>query len=256
MRTKIRRHGTLSINKRLKHTPNEPDLFSSLPMGPAEKQRMLITPEEILAESGVILNAGKDTTQSALTNTIYELAVHYTTQQKLREELRDQLAANDIPITSYKKLQHIAYLRAVIDETFRLHPPLGTGLPRVTVEPSLIAGELIAAAVIVSAQTWSLHRREDLFPNSHSWLPERWFPDNTDFTDQNRLNLTNYVLPFSLGPRACIGRNLAYVELSICLAALVLAFEWELAEEGAELRHHERFNCNPIELPVPARALV
>lgn len=55
-----------------------------------------------------------------------------------------------------------------------------------------------------------------------------------------------------MGPRACIGRNLAYMELSICIAALVLAFDWQLPDPEYVLRYHERFNCNPIELPIKA----
>ena len=80
-------------------------------------------------------------------------------------------------------------------------------------------------------------------------------PDNEDISETERQNLKDYVLPFSLGPRACIGRNLAYMELSICIASLVTAFEWTLGHEAQVLRHHERFNCNPVELLVKAKAL-
>lgn len=46
------------------------------------------------------------------------------------------------------------------------------------------------------------------------------------------LNLKNFVLPFSLGASVCVGRNFAYMELSMVIAALVLGFHWELAEPG------------------------
>ncbi|OIW31920.1 cytochrome P450 [Coniochaeta ligniaria NRRL 30616] len=242
--------------QRLRNPPKEPDLFSNLPTHSSEKRPVPMSRDEILAESSVMLNAGNDTTQSALTNTMYDLALNASKQHRLRDELRRHLDTDQLPIASYEALQHVPYLRAVIDESFRLHPPLGTGVPRLTTEPTVIDGKLIPPGVTVSAQAWSLHRREDLFRDAESWIPERWLPDGDDFSDEERRNLKDYVQPFSQGPRACIGRNLAYMELSICIAALVLAFEWTLPHQGAKLRHHERFNCNPVELPIRARALL
>lgn len=257
------------VTQRLGRPPREPDLFSNLPTHTSEKRPVPMSADEILAESTVMLNAGNDTTQSALANTMFDLASHPRKQAKLRSELRRHLGGDDASfvVASYETLQGVAYLRAAIDESFRLHAPLGTGLPRMTTEPTVIDGVAVPAGVTVSAQTWSLHRRADLFRDPEAWLPERWLqpPDHGDgddeneevvFSDEERRNLKDYVQPFSQGPRACIGRNLAYMELSICVAALVLAFEWTLPREGTRLRHHERFNCNPVELPIRARALV
>ncbi|KAJ9640198.1 hypothetical protein H2204_003423 [Knufia peltigerae] len=242
---------------RLNSPPSEPDLFSNLPTLPTAKRcAHPMSLDEIVAESGVMLNAGNDTTQTSLTNTMYFLAANRSTQQKLRGILQSRLDQKHIPIAPYEILRHIPYLRAVLDESFRLQTPLGTGLPRLTTETTLIDGELVAAGVTVSAQTWSLHRREDLFYRADQWVPDRWIPESGVASDEERQNLKDYVLPFSLGPRACIGRNLAYMELSICIAAMVLAFEWELPEKGQALRHHERFNCNPVELPIRAKCLL
>lgn len=83
-----------------------------------------------------------------------------------------------------------------------------------------------------------------------SFIPERWLPEDEEYqsTKEELKNLKEVVLPLSLGPRAGVGRNLAYMEVSITMATLVLAFEWELAVPGIELI--ERFNCNPKELLV------
>jgi benzoate 4-monooxygenase len=220
--------------ERLRSPPADPDLFSNLPVTATDKHPDPMTPDEIVAESGVMLNAGNDTTQSTLTNVMYELARNPDKQAKLRKMLHDGLKPEEIPIASYESLQHIAYLRAVI------------------------AGETIPAGVTVSSQIWGLQRREDLFKDAATWKPERWLSDEDggDASDEERANLKEFVVPFSLGPRACIGRNLAYMELSICIASLVMAFEWELADRSDEIKYHERFNCNPIALPVRARKIV
>ncbi|CAK7246249.1 MAG: hypothetical protein STHCBS139747_007873 [Sporothrix thermara] len=243
--------------QRMQHPPAAPDLFSNLPVTASAKRPDPMALDEIIAESAVMLNAGNDTTQSALTNTMFFLARSPAKQAKLRRILRESLPATASgPVASYEVLQHIPYLRAVIDESFRLHAPLGTGAPRLTTEPTVIDGHLMAAGVTVSSQTWSLHRDEVLFRDALAYVPERWLPDNADYSDAERQNLRDFVAPFSMGPRACIGRNLAYMELSICLAALVLAFEWELGREDFVLQYHERFNLNPIELPIKARPIV
>jgi benzoate 4-monooxygenase len=233
--------------------PAEPDLFTNLPTQESKKGKAVMSIDEIIAESGVMLNAGNDTTQTSLTNTMYFLASQPQTQQKLRQALHEALPQDQTPIARYEDLRHVRYLQAVLDESFRLQAPLGTGLPRITTKETIIDGEVIKSGVTVSAQTWSLHRTESLFHRANEYIPERWLAEGEDTTDLERQNLKEYVLPFSQGPRACIGRNLAYMELSICIAALVLVYEWALPQQKAPLKHHERFNCNPVELMVIAK---
>lgn len=256
----------LLTKRRLQQPPTEPDLFSNLPTESARKGQDTMGLDELIAESSVMLNAGNDTTQTSLTNTMYFLASHPHIQDKLRRALHEALPASQIPLASYEHLRHVSYLQAVIDESFRLQPPLGTGLPRITTCETVIDGEVVQPGVTVSAQTWSLHRTETLFKHADQYIPERWLAhedcddgnngnNNTMTSLEERRNLQDYVLPFSQGPRACIGRNLAYMELSVCITALVLAYEWSLPVSGFELRHHERFNCNPIELLVTAKKL-
>ncbi|OAA56310.1 Cytochrome P450 [Niveomyces insectorum RCEF 264] len=232
------------------------DLFSYIPTEPTPKRPVPMQLNEIVAESSVMLNAGNDTTQTALTNTVFLLARHPDKQAALRSALRAALSPEDIPVAPYATLQHVPYLRAVIDEAFRLRPPLAGGPPRRTTAPTVIDGEMLPAGVSVSGQALSLHHNPDLFRDADAFVPERWLADNPDFTETERQNLRDYVIPFSMGPRACIGRNLAYMELSVCLAAVVLAFEWELGRPGFELKYHEKFNCNPVELLVRAKPLL
>lgn len=61
------------------------------------------------------------------------------------------------------------------------------------------------------------------------------------------------MLSFSLGGLGCVGWNLAYMELSMVICALVLGFEWKLAFLGSDMEMVERFNCNPKELFVRSR---
>ena len=198
---------------------------------------------------------GNDTTQISLTNAIFELATHPDKQQHLFDVLTSVLPASSKPLASYAELAHIPYLRACIDETLRLDPPVRFGLPRrTTVGGATITGHFIPAGVTVSSSVHTLHRDETLFHKAREWVPERWIPGNPDMSATECQNLKDYVLPFTLGGRACIGRNLAYMEISICLAALVMTFEWSSTQEDRrKFTHFERFNASPTSLMVSAR---
>ncbi|KAL4876038.1 cytochrome P450 [Aspergillus karnatakaensis] len=268
---------------RLANEPSKPDLFSSFPTKPTEKRPLPMPVDELIAECATMLDAGNDTTQSTLTNAIFLLSTTPRVQRKLYRELHAALpqdlkassnnAELKIPPTSV--LKEVPYLKAVLEENWRCRPPVARGLPRRTTgEGAIIAGVYIPPDVTVSASIYAVHRDESLFRRAGEFIPERWLPcspctssasdggsekggdgDGVDFTstESELQNLKNYCIPFSLGPRACIGRNLAYMEVSLVVAALVLNFEWEVANPGEEMEMVERFNYNPKELFVRVR---
>jgi benzoate 4-monooxygenase len=250
------------VVQRLQEPLEKPDLFSRLPVRPSAKCPTPMPLHEVVAESTTMLDAGNDTTQTSLTNCMYQLASNPEKQTKLYDALVISLSLRDAskPLVSYSELHNVPYLRACLDESFRCKPPVAFGLPRRIVSPgATVAGLFIEPDTTVSVPLYALHRNESLFQDALRFVPERWLEDDNELREgwmtdrQERRNLKDFVLPFSLGGRACIGRNLAYMELSIVIAALVLGFEWELAVPGSELETIERFNCNPKELFVRAR---
>lgn len=246
------------VNERMKSGAEQPDLFSELPVAASAKRPTPMTFDQIHAECTTMLDAGNDTTQTSLTNCMYQLARHPDKQSRLRAALMEVVPKESRPAPGYELLQKVPYLRACLDESFRLRSPLGFGLPRKVVETGVnIAGHEIYPGTTVSAPLYTLHRNKDLFRDATCFVPERWLPDNDKFqtSEEERKNLKDFVLPFSLGSRACIGRNLAYMELSNVIAALVMAFEWELESPDAEMITVERFNSNPKELRVRAKAI-
>ena len=132
--------------------------------------------------------------------------------------------------------------------------PIGFGLPRRTLgEGATIVGHHIPCGVTISAPVYTIQCNETLFKDVSKYVPERWLPENPGTIEEENRNLKDYYLPFSLGGRACIGRNLAYMQMSLAISAMVLAFDWELAAPGFEIVPEEKFIFNSGPLPVRAR---
>lgn len=198
--------------------------------------------DEIFAECSTFLNAGNDTTHNALTNAAYLLATNPHALSKLRDIL-DEIPPADGDVYTFDQVQDIPYLRACIDEAFRLRPPVGIGLPRVIPpEGAYICGQFYKPNVTVSTPIYTINRDHDLFSEADEYKPDRW----TDESEEKE-NLKNYCLPFLTGARACIGRNLAYLEQTVLIATIVRNFNFEVVDKKP-MRTIERFNMNPEKL--------
>lgn len=203
--------------------------------------------DELEKEAGVLVNAGSDTTATAMTHCLYHLVKHPRVLAKLRGELDAVLDTQESAAT-YTQVKDLKYLRACVDESMRLRPPTSLGLPRITPpQGAVVAGYPIAGGVTVSVPTYTLHRNPTLFSDPEVFRPERWFDEEESQVCRQ------YVIPFSVGPRACTGRNLSYLEQTVLIATLVHRYEWTLPHEGFELKTIERFNANPDDLIVEVR---
>jgi cytochrome P450 len=206
---------------------------------------------ELLAESSGMVNAGSDTTSTALANTVYLLSQekHRHIKERLQRELEPVFAAAPEPVPSFESLAQLAFLRGCIDETLRLRPSSAFGLPReVPSGGRWVAGQFVAEGVSVSVPTFSLLRSREVFNDPEEYRPERW--TDTPASDPRHSKMKKYYLPFSTGPRGCIGRNIAYYEMTLVIATLVHYFDFEFADPGIDGNYKvlERLNANPDEL--------
>ncbi|RFU31983.1 hypothetical protein B7463_g4377, partial [Scytalidium lignicola] len=206
---------------------------------------------ELLADATTMLNAGSDTTAAAITSGIYFLISNPPVLHKLRQEL-DEVLGEDTTIVKYDQVKSLPYLRACIDETLRLRPPIAYGLQRKVVKPEgqYIAGRHFKCNTTISVPTFAIHRKDSLYVDPEKYNPGRWL--DTDNPQQIE-NLKNFTIPFSTGPRACLGRNIAIVEQQIMIASIVNRHDFEFVEENQKLEIFERFNSNPGAMPVRIR---
>ena len=223
--------------------PERDDLFRRL-LKDSQGRELNLPLGELIAETSSMMNAGTETTTAALTNTIYLLYTHPHILCKLREELDAAFPSDTLP--THELASQLPYLRACIEESLRVRPPSSFGLPRIVPKGGRqIAGQFVPEGVTVSVPTYSLLRDETAFDNATEYIPDRWM---TDDPEKKRRMMNNH-LPFSTGPRACIGRNIAYFEQTVLIATILKFYDCQVPE-GFQLETQERFNSNAGDLIV------
>ncbi|KAK9108274.1 hypothetical protein Syun_024285 [Stephania yunnanensis] len=167
--------------------------------------------------------AGVDTSAIAAEWAMSELIKNPKVMEKAQEEVRRVVREKGKHKVDEEDIQEMDYLKCVIKETLRLHPPSPTLLPRETSQSSNISGYHIPPKTKVMINAWAIHRDPDLWSRAEEFVPDRFMTENFDFNGQDLK-----FLPFGAGRRICPGIpfGLAVVELN--LANLLYWFDWEL----------------------------
>ncbi|KAF9225866.1 cytochrome P450 [Gyrodon lividus] len=233
-----------AVAKRLTTPTDRVDLLSKLQQG-RDDEGNLMGREELTAEALTQLIAGSDTTSNSSCAITYYLARHPDVQEKLQKELDEALGAADEYVSTYEQVKRLPYLEAVVDEALRMHSTSSVGLPRVAPEGGLtVNGIHFPQGAILSVPTYTIHRDQKAWgDDADVFRPERWF-ERDHATMQKAFN------PFSFGPRACVGRNLASMELLIIISSILRRYHFVLAEPDKPLDTREGFLRKPVECRV------
>lgn len=177
---------------------------------------------------GVLL-AGRDTTASTLSWTIYELGRHPEVVAKLRKEILETVGPNHTP--SYEHLKNMTYLKNILNEVLRLYPvvpfnvrlalkdttlPFGGGPDGLDPLPVLKDTPIAYSTLVMQRRVDLYPPVSDTFPHPHVFSPERWsvwHPKPHEY------------IPFNAGPRICIGQQFALAEMSYTLVRLFQHFD-------------------------------
>ncbi|WYZ42535.1 hypothetical protein EsH8_VI_000234 [Colletotrichum jinshuiense] len=211
------------VSQRLSAQTSRPDFMDSMLR---QKDGQELTFNELKSNSSILIIAGSETSATALSAITYYLCTHSSALGKLNSEVRNAFSTeDDIDMVSVQKLQ---YMQAVINEGLRMYPPVPTGIVRrVTEGGGIFLGQYVPSDTLVQVWHWpTLHNPEN-FTLPDSFIPERWL-DDPRFTGDKK----EAFQPFSIGPRNCIGRNLAYAEMRLILARMIWNFDMRLAEES------------------------
>ncbi|PVH77181.1 cytochrome P450 [Cadophora sp. DSE1049] len=212
------------VEKRLANPNPRPDIWG-LTMS-NEEGRGLSKPE-MYGNCRVFMSAGTETTATLLSGLTYYLLQNPAKMSKLVHEIRSEFKTKE-EIT-IEKLPSLRYLFACLEEGLRMYPPVANGLSRTTGLSSVtIDGHVVPPNTTVSAANYPTFRNPKNFKRPNEFIPERWMPGNKDFESDRKSSFQ----PWSMGPRNCLGKNLAYHEMRIILATLLWHFDLKLCEES------------------------
>ncbi|CAE6351790.1 unnamed protein product [Rhizoctonia solani] len=244
------------IDEKLTKGKKRTDLLEKLMQGKDENGAPMGR-EELTAEALTQLIAGSDTTSNSSCAITYYLAANPQCQRKLQQELDSvlkpvvstppsisQAGMPPLPPSDvaarFTDVKSLPYLHACINEGLRLHSTSGIGLPRVIPSGSTleVCGERFTEGTTLSVPSYTIHHSREIWgEDAESYRPERWLEREVG----KEFN------PFSFGPRACVGRNLASMELLIIIASVFHRYEFELSQENQKLYTREGFLRKPLE---------
>ncbi|NP_001389267.1 cytochrome P450 4c3-like [Onthophagus taurus] len=177
-----------------------------------------MTDEEIREEVDTFMFEGHDTTSSATAFTLYCLGLNQKVQDKVVEELKTIFGDDKNRMPSYEELNEMKYLEMVIKEALRLYPPVPF-ISRQATSDTAYFGGLIPRRATLGISIYILHRDPTIYPD-----PEKFDPDRFTLENQQTRSPFSYI-PFSAGPRNCIGQRFAMMELKSTIAKVLRNFE-------------------------------
>ncbi|XP_074520837.1 cytochrome P450 4F3 [Halichoeres trimaculatus] len=190
-----------------------------------------LTDEEIQAEANTFMFAGHDTTASAICWTLYNLARHEHYQEKCRQEVMDLMEGKEREDIEWEDLSNLPFTTMCIRESLRLHSPVQAVTRKYTQDMALPGDRTVPKGVICLVSIYGTHHNPAVWRNPHEFHPLRFEPTNT------AERASHAFIPFSSGPRNCIGQKFALAELRVVVALTLLRFRLSLgANPDAEVK--------------------
>ncbi|CAL0305123.1 unnamed protein product [Lupinus luteus] len=165
--------------------------------------------------------AGTDTTFITLDWGMTELLMNPHVMEKAQNEVRS--IVGDRRVVEENDLHQLQYMKAVIKEILRLHPPVPVLLPRESMEDIVLEGYKIPAETRVFVNAWAVGRNHENWEDHNAFKPERFLGSNIDYRGQDF-----ELIPFGAGRRICPAITFASAVVELALAQLLYSFDWEL----------------------------
>ena len=189
------------------------DIFTLLLLA-KDENGVGMSDEELHDELITLLFAGHETTASALAWVFYWIHYFPEVREKLRFELNNYQEESD-----NGNINNLTYLNAVISETLRIYPIAASAFPRIFTKSMSIMGYDLEPNTWSLVSIYALHHREDLYPNSKQFDPQRFI---------NKTYSNYEYIPFGGGNRRCIGSALALLEMKLVTTTILANFELNL----------------------------
>jgi len=176
-----------------------------------------LTDQEIRDEVDTFLFAGHDTTASGISWAMYSLASHPEHQTRCQQEIDEILSGRDSQDIEWDDLPQLKYLTMCLKESLRLHTPVPL-IERETTKDMTIEGYFIPSGTLIDVHLFILHHNPQVWDSPEEYRPDR-------FNDENKKDMVHFAfVPFSAGPRNCIGQHFALHEMKTAIAKILSRF--------------------------------
>ncbi|CAL1358764.1 unnamed protein product [Linum trigynum] len=184
--------------------------------------------EDHIEVKAVILDiflAGGDPSPTIIEWIMAELMKNPKEMEKVQIEVRGAFDGKG-GVVDEDYFDELHYFKAVVNETFRLHPPAALSLPRESPEMVVIGGYQIPTKTRVIVNMWALGRDPSHWTQPDQFMPERFLNTSLDY----KRNDFKFI-PFGAGRRSCPGMNYAIASVYLILASLLYHFDWKLPNQ-------------------------
>ncbi|XP_044004041.1 cytochrome P450 4C1-like [Aphidius gifuensis] len=187
--------------------------FLDLLFEASENNERPLTMDEIRDHVNTFMSAGHDTTSALISWTLFCIGNEIDVQNKLHKELDEVLGDRNEVVTT-KDVSKMKYLHRVIKEVLRLYPSV-TRVARYITEDMQFGKYTVPAGCNLTLHINQIHMDPNLWPNPTKFDPDRFLPENS-------INRNPYAyIPFSAGPRNCIGQKYAQLEAKMVLTEIL-----------------------------------
>uniref|UniRef100_A0A8C2FL85 aromatase n=1 Tax=Cyprinus carpio TaxID=7962 RepID=A0A8C2FL85_CYPCA len=226
------------IKERSKFMSSEPDqgarkrqAFLDMLLKTTYEDGKNLSHEDIQEEVDTFMFEGHDTTAASMNWALHLIGSHPEVLKALQAELQEVFGSSDRHV-GVEDLKRLRYLECVIKESLRIFPSVPL-FARSICETCQINGFKVPKGVNAVIIPYALHRDPRYFPEPEEFRPERFLPENS----KGRHLLCGYAyIPFSAGPRNCIGQRFAMMEEKVVLATILRHFDVEACQSREELR--------------------
>ncbi|XP_072013988.1 cytochrome P450 2U1-like [Amphiura filiformis] len=246
---------TMQMNKRLIHFVNnivndhkqvfDPDNLDDYidvflnEMNTNTKDTVALSEENLLRTLVQLFIAGSETTVTTLRWCFLYMIANPDIQSRVQDEIDSVVGRNSLPRVGDK----LPFTEATIMEVQRIASIVPVGVPHVAAADTTLRGYLIPKGTVIISNLLAIHHNQDSWYEPEKFEPERFLDSKGDMFYRNE-----YV-PFSIGRRACLGENLAKMELFVYFTHLLHQFSFKKPEESPPITFESTLGATNAPLP-------
>lgn len=218
------------LKKNRERKEDEPRIFVDQVLSLNNGDGFKFTDEDLVNDTSLLISAGLATTTNLVCHCMLFLAMHPKIQERVRNEIFDKFP-NDDEVVSYEGLHSLNYTDMVIKETLRLAPSIGTLIRKTSGKVELYDDLVIPAGHDIIISIIAMHRAKHIWgADADSFNPNHFLPEEVE----KRHPYT--FIPFSMGPRNCIGYKYAMLAAKTMLVHLLKAYRFKTPYRMVDLK--------------------